>query len=103
MNTDLVVGVIDLLTQIRARSSMYISSPSGCVDFLSGFRAACGICQVAPPGLDVQVSVTMSRGWTWAAVTPIVEMEQRGLNEREIIQELISIEIDAWQRLLKSK
>ena len=91
--------VIEIVESIRARRRMYfmpVDVPSA-ENFLGGFRVACFACGLEMP-LQVRERVTIERGWPWYAARPIAEMRAKGLDEPAIVDELLAIEVAAWQR-----
>ena len=65
-------------------------------NFLSGFMTGCAACGLVVPH-DFQERATIERGWLWSALRPIEEMREQGLTEEQIVDELLAIEISAWE------
>jgi|RhiMetdeSRZDD1v2_1073273.scaffolds.fasta_scaffold157749_2 hypothetical protein len=69
--------------------------------FLFGFRSGCYA------NTDINSlkhkntidEVTIERGWHFSPVPVSIEMRKRGLSDEEIIEELLTIEIEAWRRM----
>ncbi len=70
-------------------------------NFLNGFRIGCLACGLEVP-LMIQEQVTVERGWKWCATGPIQEMQEAGLSEEQVIDELFAIEISGWEKCIGS-
>jgi hypothetical protein len=65
-------------------------------NFLYGLVVGCFACGLDVP-LDVREQVTVARGWPWTAAGPVDAMRGRGLSEAAVVDELIALEIAAWE------
>jgi hypothetical protein len=95
--------VVELLREVRRRPPVWLGgySPDSLIHFLHGVNAAVGVF-----GLRVDRylgssygQVITERGWEHLAVAPVDEMRERGLSDQEIVQELLTIEIETWKRV----
>ena len=87
------------LEAIKARPAMFIASEDDVEltrAFLDGFRTAA----FAPYGshwTTFHNQAIEKRGWELSARCPSREMREKGLQTKQIVAELIEIEIDAWR------
>lgn len=91
--------ILQAIEHFRSRTAMYIYpvDVANTVSFFSGFEAALrafGIRRDAGTWWKVQEA----RGWKQAPVGPVPQMEERGLTVRQIIDELIDIEIEVLRQ-----
>jgi hypothetical protein len=94
--------VVELLREVRRRPPAWLGgySPESLLHFLHGVTAVAGAF-----GLRVDRylgsaygQVITERGWEHVAVAPVDEMRERGLSDPEVVQELLTIEIETWKR-----
>lgn len=94
-----IAKIIDVLENIRARPGMYISSiePNSLMDYLHGLYAGCYLCG---GGYDQAYHQSAyARGWHGYGVRhPFRVMQEKGLDNAAIINEMLMIEIEAWQK-----
>jgi hypothetical protein len=93
--------VLEILRSARHRKSMYLDSIElgAAVNFLNGFKVACFACGLEVP-LKIQKQVTIERGWKWNALGAIKEMQEAGLSEEQVVDELFAIEISGWEKCI---
>lgn len=72
------------------------------VSFLHGFESGLNIAGLPEVEQVRWTDKALRRGWKVRSTGPIGEMRERGMSEREIITELIEIEIDALREIQKS-
>jgi hypothetical protein len=94
--------VVELLREVRRRPPVWIGgySPESLLHFLNGVTAAAGAFGLRihrHPG-SAYGQVITERGWEHIAAAPVDEMRERGLSDQEIVQELLTIEIETWRR-----
>jgi hypothetical protein len=90
---------VEVLRSVRARPHMYfqpVDVPSA-ENFLNGFEVGCSVCGYEVP-YEVRKLVTEERGWPWYAARPVAEMRAAGLDEAAVVDELLAIELAAWER-----
>lgn len=66
--------------------------------YLSGFRAGAAAFGVEIPK-DLRRKVLEKRGYQRSAAGPVPQMKAKGMTEPAMMDELIDIEIELWQRL----
>ena len=95
--------LISQLREVQKRPEMYIGDldSRSMRSFLVGYLVAQSALGVREAGLD-RHKIIESRGWKVRAVGPVPEMRERGLTEREIVTELIEIEIDVLRETQKT-
>jgi len=93
--------LIGCIESIRQRPEMYIGSldVTAMVHFLSGWQTAIGMFIEADQGLFIREQVVKGHGWEWSARNPSEEMVSRGLSSREVIEELLAIEVEVLQQV----
>ena len=69
---------------------------------LVGFGTGLSVAGFSLVDAPSWIEVGARRGWRERAVGPISEMRERGMSEREIVTELIEIEIDVLRETQKS-
>lgn len=102
MVSDPTAQLITCLEAARKRPAMYFGAVAvePAVHWLNGFQAAVySLLGVRDPHLDVRQAVVESRGWEFLARHPSSEMSERGLTPGEVIDELLSIEVEILRRL----
>lgn len=93
-----VVALVAQLEVVRLRKSMFFWPVSGRMAeiFVFGFSAAAHAL-----GLESEnrtwLKAGEKRGWKIQAVGPIPEMEERGLSDEEMADEVLAIAIEAWR------
>lgn len=100
--TIILPNIIQTLEMIRNRPLMYIK---GDVDelraILLGFNLACGSLGLASGFDSTYQAVVRDRGWTWlpsAGIVPV--LIEAGMDTPQIINELLTIEIEVWKKRL---
>ncbi len=86
-----------VLERFRSRPAMWVGDddPERAAIFLTGFHSGVGL---KPLELSEQKEVWESRGWKVTATSGIKQMIDRGLSPLEIIDQLVSIELEMLQR-----
>ena len=92
----------DLIQQIehfRSRIGMYIHSVdvANTQSFLAGFTMAVHVFGIRPDH-NIHWNVQESRGWKQSPDGPVPQMRGKGMSDRQIIDELIDIEIEILRR-----
>jgi hypothetical protein len=98
--------IINALFHVKERPQMHIGKPSveSLECFIHGFNSGCFFANSdidSAKHRKLLEQITVERGWLLRPVSVSVEMRERGMSEPEIIQELLTIEIEAWSRLEK--
>jgi hypothetical protein len=90
--------ILEHLTQIRSRTSMWVrvADVEHVEDYLRAFSDGCSIAAVDVP-LHVFVQAAKSRGWKFEATGIVWHMREKGLSERAMIDEMISVWEDAFR------
>ena len=91
-------AVLEILHYMRKRPGMFFSTVNQADMYLRGFLSAATICLKLPPASRYHVTVTTERGWTWSSLKPWNEMREKGMDEAAIIDEMLIIEIEVWNR-----
>jgi hypothetical protein len=94
-----VDDVIAALEHFRSRTGVYIHPVDvpNARSFLDGLGLGLGVFGIPWDG-EVRSQVHRDRGWEQCAVGPIPQMEEKGTTPRQIIDELIDIEIETLRR-----
>src|SRR5215203_1010802 len=94
--------IIERLEAVRERPMMYLGEldRTRVTAFFHGFYLALGIYEKQTPGLDLLRSAYSAGGWNFNAMGPIPDMISKGLSPTEIVDEMISAQIDSWKLLL---
>src|SRR6266540_4309860 len=97
METSQINGVIDVLEDARKRKHMFLKDvdPSATINWLNGFMAAVSTL-TGRMHHKFHEQAYRQRGWEFSARGPWVEMQERGLEEDAIVDELFALEILAW-------
>jgi len=93
--------VVDLLEDVKRRPGVWLhgESADALVNFLTGMNAALQL-QGIECGYDAHFELAAAqRGWRPMRTDPQA-MREKGLDERAIVEERLTIEIDAWKRRL---
>lgn len=95
--------IIACLEDVLNRPGMYLgpfNDVPHVVAFLNGFDTACAALGFSPVRLDVTYqSVVRERGWFESSTRGIWDvMHDRGLDEHEIVRELVVVELEVWKR-----
>jgi hypothetical protein len=67
-------------------------------NFINGFNAALSVFGINALNDHINREITIERGWTWTAQSVRFQMHERGMTDSEIIEELLTIEIEAMKR-----
>ncbi len=95
-----IVGQLEL---VRGRKMMFIGSSSSLAmsAYLSGYHSAAQALGVLLPYENWQ-SAKEERGWLRSAeVWPVSEMRERGMADEAMADEMLAIDIAAWQRIIE--
>jgi hypothetical protein len=97
--------IIEFLKAIQQRPLMYISRMDTelleCLihGFSIGCFASSGDAGLIAKHAKLRIDVLKERGWNSEAYSPSKEMKQLGMSDVDIIDELLKIEIEVWQRI----
>ncbi len=91
-------AIIDLLETARKRKAMYFQP----VDGTAASNFVCGISSVAYAlGIEGRREAWWKaiekRGWKVCGVGPLPAMQERGMTDEQIADEVLAIEVEAWQ------
>lgn len=96
--------VIELLTRVYERPSLYMRDLSGIDEFLDGVRISCLFLGGLARDVEIYQEILQEQGWD-----PYLGLSQKELsnaqNERsdlEIAQELLKVEIETWKRMSRT-
>jgi len=94
----IIARIIGQLEAIKQRPQMYIGDllPSRAETFFNGFSNGLAVLGIELP-LRCQMEATEAHGWQWDAGSTARHMKAAGLADSAIVDELISITIDAWR------
>lgn len=106
MEQEKIERIIEQLENIKTRPAMCIGNTEdveALIHFFHGYSAAIFIIEGdRMPTLDVYHETQRRRGWQISALGIVPEMKEKGFSDAEIVQELITIEIEAWKTLLQT-
>lgn len=93
-------ALLEGLAHIRKRPLMYFSDQvPAVVNFLEGFKTACLMMNPLFDYDSVYRVVLHERNWEYSAVPIWQQMQERGMDDAEIIAELLTIHQKIWTRL----
>ncbi len=85
---------------IRRRPLMYFSNDvPAVVNFLAGLRTACLLLNPAFDYETIYNQIIQERGWKNASQGIWRQMQERGMNDSEMIAELLAIHEEIWTHL----
>jgi len=98
-----VEKIIKQLKNVQLRPGMYFRGdlPSA-TSFIDGFNVACALWGLYDDMAVVEAGdkAMKEHGWKVSSLGPFPEMQERGLNEEQMIAEFLSIEIAKWEYLI---
>jgi hypothetical protein len=91
--------MIQVLRQFQKQKEAFVHplTIGGVEIYLSGFRAGCAACGAEIPK-ELRRKVLERRGWQRSAAGPVPQMQAKGMNDAAVLDELIEIEVELWQR-----
>ena len=107
MDATQIVRIIERLEHMRLRKRFYLNSLDleATINFFAGFRI--GLSTLGSPPdyrdelIDKKKIIHRRRGWEWNSGGAWAVMQNLGMSEEDIIDELLVIEIEAWNMVLK--
>ena len=107
MDATQIVRIIERLEHMRLRKRFYLNSVDleATINCLTGFSI--GLCTLdSPPDyrdelIDKKEIIHNRRGWEWNSGGAWTVMQNLGMSEEAIIDELFAIEIQAWKMVLE--
>jgi hypothetical protein len=99
MDTLTIDEILKTLDAVHARPAMYFGNSSDLKayrSFMSGFKSALWAVGIDYPLWSSFEEVFHSRGWKSSSID-IPDMEAKGLDDEQIIQELLLLEILIWK------
>jgi hypothetical protein len=99
MKKDRVAELLIGLEFMREQPQMFFQGVDAGNDFLRGFAIGAGVSLNLKGDEEIRGAVTRERGWPWSSLPPWNEMRQQGLDDAAIVHEMLSIEIEVWQRI----
>lgn len=104
VNNAQIANIVELLEAIRHRPGMYFGNVelARVEGFLFGFEMACPtLGHSFPHGLKWKI--VEERRWQWPARGLSLSgfLEERGLSDAQIVDELLAVEIECWKRALQ--
>lgn len=107
MEHEKIEEIIEQLESIKKRPAMFLGKPDdvdAITHFLNGYHAAIFMIKGERiPILDDYKKIREQRGWEWNATSVAREMKEKSIPDKEIVQELITIEIEAWKIVLEAE
>lgn len=96
----IALNIIKKFEEIKRRPTMYVRDDvDELLVFLQGFAIACRLCGLKSGFDEVYVSTVEQRGWQWLPSGGVVpSMRENGLTSTQMIQELLTIEIEVWKK-----
>jgi hypothetical protein len=92
--------ILATLSIVQNRIGMFVGGPTADAfeHFLHGFELGCSLTgwKIDHSPESPYHTVLEAHGWTLSAMSPVQEMRDRGWNEPAIIDELLTIEKEAW-------
>lgn len=102
MQDNQIERVIQLLAHVKAHPKLFVGVDLIQIEhFLNGFDLATGALDIPIDYVKTKEQIISERGW--GHLTSIVEeMKQKSLTALEIADELVTIRIDLWKRVLSN-
>lgn len=96
-------NVLDQLDAISKRPAMYFGSEENVASaesYLHGYNAALSVTLTGDyHGIsDLYGETMIQRGWKWSAAGVTHQMREKGLSDKEIVAELIQIELQCFKQ-----
>ena len=92
--------LLEGLEHIRKRPLMYFSNDvPAVVNFLEGFKTACLMLNAGFDYKTIYEQVAQERGWKNSPQGIWRQMQERGMNDAEVIAELLAIHQEIWIQL----
>ncbi|MEP7287277.1 MAG: hypothetical protein ABI947_16095 [Chloroflexota bacterium] len=98
MNKTYIASIINRLEEIRQRPMMWIGKLTDIVPFLNGFNSACFVTVYENTRDNFYEEIVKGRGWHVSSQGPEFFMREKGLNDKEIADELLAIHIEVWKK-----
>lgn len=103
MDTKDLENLITCLENVRKRPAMYLgrTDVEWAFHFLNGFQSAVWVIfGVSRDCYSAEwEQVVEGHGWEWLPVHPYHQMVERGMSPQEVIEELVTMEIELLQRV----
>ena len=104
MTSAKITEIIKFLEAVRKRPNMSVLNFNieAMEALIHGFNVGCYLCEeklFPQKHKEIKDNVTIEREWHLKPVSVTYEMKERGLSDEEIIQELLTIEIEAWSKV----
>jgi hypothetical protein len=105
MNKADIEKIISALESVAKRPYMYMGSEGeiAAQPFLAGFHCALRILNLDEDTQKFRNDVLTERGWELSSVAPYTEMKQRSMSPDQMINEILTIEIEVWKKILSQK
>lgn len=101
METERIRYLIETLEGIRKKPELYVGIDLGrMTQFLNGFDAAASVLGFEKAFRKHFFDTIKARKWGTTASLEN-ELQEKGLNESQIADELIAIRIETWKKVLK--
>ena len=94
--------LIESLKFFREKPGMLFNNALECKRFLDGMRFMATHVDLVPHEQykDVYREVAALYGWTWVANSFYLQMVDQGSEDNQIIDNLMKVEIEVWEKLL---
>src|SRR5512141_1886722 len=84
-----ITALINYLEDVRSRPELWLSRELPLVvTFLTGFNVACRALGMKASPDSTWGEILAERGWNWTPSGPWTDMEEKGLSEADIVNEL---------------
>src|SRR5687768_14466761 len=96
--------LLESLKFFRERPSMLFDNALECNRFLGGMRFMSTHVDLIPHEQykDVYREFALPYGWTWVANSFYLQMIDQGIEDDQIIDNLMAVEIEVWGKLLET-
>jgi hypothetical protein len=104
MKSEMIERIIKLLERVRLKPRMYLKdvTADNLAIFLAGFSLALDVVEPDIVEGVLSIDVARERGHVISCGGIKIGLRNEGLNEEQIVDEWLTIEIEAWRRLLGS-
>jgi hypothetical protein len=102
-SAEIAKKMIDTLAHMKHRPHMHVDEEMpAAVAYIDGVHWMLEMFQTLPlQYVRRYTQVVIKRGWVVTAKNPAYQMLERGMSHDEIVQEVVSIELEVWQLVLE--
>lgn len=98
--------IVELLEKVKGRTALYFwpIAPEMAVSFLNGFYLCFqNLTEGNHEFNEYKQKVLYSRGWQVPSIVLRIQMEEKGFTAEQMVNEIFTIEIEAWKLFEQEK